>query len=178
MDLFERSERLMGMDDATWASHANPWSVYTRFTALPLLCLAIWSRVWLGWWAMALVLLAILWVWLNPRIFAPPAHTESWAARGTFGERVFLNRKTVSIPAEYVRWGYGLSAASGIGLLPLIWGLWQLNMPWVVTGLVISMGAKTWFVDRMAQLYDRMQDADPTYAGWMRYRSNVAKTGA
>ena len=32
-----RIARLFAMDEATWARHANPWSVWTRFTALPLL---------------------------------------------------------------------------------------------------------------------------------------------
>jgi len=36
----------MGMDDATWKRHANPWSGWSRITILPLLCLAIMSRVW------------------------------------------------------------------------------------------------------------------------------------
>ncbi|MCA8931790.1 MAG: hypothetical protein KDA49_04945, partial [Rhodospirillaceae bacterium] len=40
------------MDDATWARHASPWSVWTRVPIALLLVLAIWSRVWLGWWAL------------------------------------------------------------------------------------------------------------------------------
>ncbi len=49
---FERTiARLFRMDDATWLRHANPWSVILRFTVLPLLILAFWSRLWLGWWA-------------------------------------------------------------------------------------------------------------------------------
>ena len=40
------------MDESTWMRHANPWSVGTRFTVLPLLILAIWSRVWLGWFSL------------------------------------------------------------------------------------------------------------------------------
>jgi len=50
IDIFKVSEKLMGMDDAAWKRHANPWSVYTRFTCLPFIVLALWSRVWLGWW--------------------------------------------------------------------------------------------------------------------------------
>lgn len=161
MDIFKASERLMGMDEATWARHANPYSVYSRFSALPLLCAAILSRVWLGWWALVPVGLVMLWIWLNPRLFAAPARTDSWAARGVMGERVFLNRAKVPIPAQHVRWGYGLSAASGLGLIPLIWGLWTIDLAWVITGLAISMGAKTWFVDRMGFLYDEMRGSDP-----------------
>jgi hypothetical protein len=58
-DVFRSLERLMAMDDRVWRRHANPWSGWTRVTALPLLVLAIWSRVWIGWWAM----LAVWLVW-------------------------------------------------------------------------------------------------------------------
>ena len=46
------------MTPEVWARHANPWSGWTRVAILPLFVLAIWSRAWLGWWA--LVPLALL----------------------------------------------------------------------------------------------------------------------
>lgn len=36
------------MNEEAWGRHANPWSVWTRFLALPLLVLAIWSRARIG----------------------------------------------------------------------------------------------------------------------------------
>ena len=33
------------MTDEAWKRHANPWSVWTRFGAIPLMILAIWSGV-------------------------------------------------------------------------------------------------------------------------------------
>jgi len=44
--------RVLGMTDEAWQRHANPWSVYTRFAAIPAMILAIWSRVWISWWAL------------------------------------------------------------------------------------------------------------------------------
>ena len=158
----------MSMDDATWARHASPWSVWTRFSVLPLMVLAIWSRVWIGWWALIPVILVVIWTWVNPRLFPPPPHTNSWAARGTFGERVWLNRKAVPVPAHHVPWAYSLSALAGLGLLPMVWGLWQLDAGWIFGGLVLTMGAKTWFVDRMVWLYEEMAETNPTYKSWMR----------
>jgi len=46
-----RVARLFGLQGDHWMRHADPWSVWTRFLALPLLALAAWSRVWIGWWA-------------------------------------------------------------------------------------------------------------------------------
>lgn len=59
---------LFQMTDDVWARHANPWSGWTRYSGLPLLILAIWSRVWWGWGAIAPILLVVLWIWLNPLI--------------------------------------------------------------------------------------------------------------
>ncbi len=168
MNLFDGTAKLMTMSDQAWARHANPWSVYTRMATLPLAALAVWSRLWLGWWALIPIGLVIFWVWINPRLFGVPARTDNWASKVTFGERVFLNRKAVPIPAAHVRWGYGLSAVSGLGLLPLAFGLWRYDLSLTLLGLVLTIGAKLWFVDRMVFLYDAMKDADPTYAGWLR----------
>lgn len=168
MDIFSKSERLMGMSDTTWARHSNPWSVYTRFSALPLLCLAIWSRAWIGTWAWGLVAACVLWIWLNPRLFPIPTSTKSWASRVTLGERVYLNRKSIPIPQAHSAWGLGLSIAAGLGLIPMVWGLWIFDLSLILLGLVTSMGAKTWFCDRMVFLYDQMKDADPGYASWLR----------
>lgn len=68
------TEKLMGMDDRVWARHANPWSGWTRVATLPLLAVAIWSREWIGWWALLAVAAVALWTWLNPAV---PAASKS-----------------------------------------------------------------------------------------------------
>lgn len=153
-DLFAGAERLMGMEDRAWARHANPWSVWTRIlTPLPLLALAIWSRVWWGGWALLPLALALGWVWLNPRLFAPPARLDSWASRGVLGERVWLRRpdRVAAHHRPAARW---LTALAALGVAPFAWGLWALD-PWAtITGIVMISGFKTWFVDRMAWIWD------------------------
>lgn len=146
------AERLMGMDDRAWARHANPLSCYSRFTILPLLALAIWSRAWLGAWALVPVALVLLWAWVDPRLFAPPARLDSWAARGVLGERVYLARRA-EVPRHHRRWAAGLSIATLPGLVVLGVGLWGFRADWVLFGLALGMGPKIWFVDRMAWLY-------------------------
>lgn len=168
MDVFDRAERLMGMDDRVWARHASNWSVFTRIPILPALSLAIWARVWIGGWVTILLLGLLAWVWMNPRVFPAPSHTDTWAAKGTFGERVFLNRKTIPIPDHHLRWGLGLSFASATGLPFLVWGLWALDPMATILGNVLVVLPKIWFVDRMGWLYTDMKDASPEYQSWHR----------
>ena len=167
-DLFSAAERLMQMDDAAWARHANPKSVYSRIGILPLITLALWSRIWLGWWCLVPLLATVVWIWWNPRAFPAPQTTDHWASRGTFGERVFLNRHVVPVPQHHLIWARRLTWVSAIGLVPWIYGLWVLN-PWAtLTGVLLIVGGKIWFVDRMVWLYQDMKDTDPTYAAWLR----------
>jgi len=153
MDIFKASERLMSMDDATWARHANPWSVGLRFTCLPLIALAIWSRDWIGWWALLPVALSVLWTWWNPRMVGPPKSTDNWASHGVMGERVFLARKEHAIPRHHEVMALILTWASAIGAVILIYGLIALNFWAVMAGMVATILPKLWFVDRMVWLY-------------------------
>lgn len=168
MDIFKASERLMGLDDTEWAHHAAPWSVYSRFTILPLIVATTWMRDALGWWLVLPIAAIIVWIWANPRVFPKPATTDTWASKGTFGERVFLNRKTVPIPDHHLSWGIWLSILAGLGLVPLVWGIAIYDVGLTLFGLTLSMGAKLWFVDRMVWLYEDMKDADPLYRSWLR----------
>ncbi len=160
MDIFKASERLMSMDDAAWARHANPLSVYSRMSCLPLIVLAIWSRVWIGWWALLPLAAALLWTWANPRLFSAPADLDNWASKGVMGERIFLNRKAVPIPAHHERAAYVLTGLSFVGLIILIYALVVLDVWGVIAGLVLVIVPKLWFVDRMVWIHQDMTGAD------------------
>ena len=160
-------ENLMGMNDATWKRHANPWSVWTRFLILPLLVLAIWSRVWIGWWCLAAIALLIVWTVVNPRAFPKPSSTHGWASRATFGERVWLNRKTVPIPGHHFRFSHALNAATASALIPLIYGLITYEPLVTFLGLALIVVGKLWFLDRMVWLYQDMKGSDPDYSSWL-----------
>lgn len=159
MDVFAAAERLMRMKDADWERHANPWSVWTRMSCLPLLALAIWSRVWIGWYCVPVIAAALMWTYHNPRAFSAPRDWDSWAARATLGERMFLNRHTgAPIATHHVRALYVLTLLSAVGLIPLIYGLSVLN-PWAaLTGLVATILPKLWFCDRMVWIHAEMRN--------------------
>lgn len=151
----------MLMDEASWKRHANPWSVWTRVPILPLLALAVYSRVWWGWWSLVPTGLLIVWTWLNPRVFKEPKSVDNWASKGTFGERIWLNRSKIPIPDHHARAAGILSAFAVCGTLVLIYGLAFLNAWAVVTGVVIAVGAKMWFVDRMVWLFEDLKHLCP-----------------
>jgi len=153
------------LDDKTWLRHANPWSVYTRTSALPILIIAIWSRTWFGWWSLILVFLAIAWIWLNPRIFPEVKYTDNWASRGVFGERVWLNRKKIPIPKHHRIIPNILNAVQGIGIIFLVYGLWFLDFWSTLIGLILTIESKLWYVDRMVCIYEDMKE-NPIYGKW------------
>jgi uncharacterized protein DUF6653 len=160
-------ESTMGMSDATWKQHANPWSVWTRIPILPLLVLAIWSRAWIGWWCLVPILVLVAWTFANPRAFGPPSSTDNWASKATFGERVWLNRKTLPIPDHHARMSLLLNVVTTLGVIPLIYGLVAYNVLAVILGLVLIILGKLWFLDRMVWLYQDIGDQNREYASWL-----------
>jgi len=156
------------LDDETWRCHANPWSVALRNTALPLLVLALWSRLWLEWYALIPLFAALLWTWYNPRIFSPPLSFDHWASKAVFGERVWLNRDNVPVPAHHRRVPNILSAVSAIGMLFVFWGVLVFDAWPALFGMALVYAGKLWFLDRMAWLWEDMKD-NPAYSGLVRY---------
>ena len=158
--------RAFSMDDAAWQRHASPWSVFLRNTVLVILVAAFWSRVWIGWWAALAVAGAFLWMWLNPRIFPAPASFDNWASKSVLGERVWMNRDAVPVPAHHRTVPVLLSVIGGLGLLCTAWGVAMLD-PWpTILGAVLVYAGKLWFLDRMVWLWHDMRDAVPEYRGW------------
>jgi uncharacterized protein DUF6653 len=168
MDVTKLSEKLMLMNDNSWQRHSNPWSVYSRFSILPLISLAFWSREWIGTYFVFPIILSFLWIWLNPRVFGVPRTTNNWASMGTFGERIYLNRKTKAIPEHHVKSAFVLQLLSGLGLPIFIYGLYSLKIWALISGNIWVMAFKAWFVDRMVWLYMEMKDSDPKYGSWVK----------
>ena len=155
------------LDDAAWMRHANPWSVILRNTVLPILIIAFWSRLWLGWWAAVPVVLALLWTWANPHLFPAPRSLDHWTSKCVLGERVWLNRDEVPVPVYHQRVPNILSAVGGTGMLFVIWGVFVFD-PWLVLfGTVVVYLGKLWFLDRMVWLWHDMKNATDEYRSWV-----------
>jgi len=168
VDILKFAEKSMAMSDDVWMRHSNPWSVYTRFSALPIISIAFWSRDWIGIYSIALIALSFLWVWLNPRLFNAPSKTNNWASMGTFGERIYLNRANEDIPKHHITTCQILQAFSILGIPIFIYGLYSLDFWILVLGNFWVMLFKAWFVDRMVWVYQDMKNTNDIYKSWYK----------
>jgi hypothetical protein len=159
MSVMSRIASTFGMTDEAWKRHANPWSVWTRFAAIPLAILAIWSRVWLGWWSLIPIAAVIVWLWLNPHVFAPVETPTSWAARGIYGEKLWLKERE-RVPADHRVVLRRLIWVGGAGLALLAFGLVRLEIWPTVFGASLLVLGQLWRIDRFVVLYDDQTRAD------------------
>lgn len=165
--LEHRVAHLFGLRGDAWMRHANPLSVWTRFTCVSLLVIAVWSRVWLGWYCLIPIAAASVWTWINPRAFGLPASTRNWASKCVFGERIWSDRRNTPIPEQFSSRVPNLANAySSIGLAMLVYGLVALDVWLTIAGVVIMQGGKLWYLDRMVLLFEDMKQRDATYASW------------
>jgi hypothetical protein len=168
--------KLFAMSDETWERHANPLSVWTRFSALPLLIISIWSREWIGYWAWAPVALSVFWIWINPRIFSRPPSTDNWASKAVLGERVWINRNNIPVPKHHRLAPNLLNCISALGIPFLIWGLWQPSVWPTAVGTILVYAGKVWFLDRMVWLFEDMKDSNDEYSHWL-YNNKAEPAG-
>ncbi|MEV0618938.1 DUF6653 family protein [Nonomuraea sp. NPDC050404] len=156
MGATSRVASLFRMTDEAWERHANPWSVWTRFAAIPLMILAIWSRAWLGWWCLAPIAAVIVWLWLNPHVFPPVHAPRSWAAKGIYGEKLWLRNRSM-ISADHRNVQRLLVAVGLIGFIALGFGLIALEIWPTVFGASLIVLGQLWRIDRLGRLYEEQQ---------------------
>jgi hypothetical protein len=159
--------KLFNLTDENWMKHANPWSVWTRYSVLPLIVLAFWSRIWIGWWCLIPGLLSVLWMFFNPVFFKKPGSTKNWASKSVLGERVYLNRDKIAIPENHrLPLLKILNLVSSIGMVMSIWAIVNYSVWGAFTGVALAYLGKSWYLDRMVWLYEDMKDKHDTYKQW------------
>ncbi|GAA0898101.1 DUF6653 family protein [Virgisporangium aurantiacum] len=164
----QRIAKLFGLQGDNWMRHANAVSVWTRFAVLPMIVVSIWSRDWIGWWSLVPLGLSLVFMMVNPLLFAPPRSTRNWASKAVLGERVWAERNQVEVPARYresrsfaVTYGFQV-----LGLVVLAYGLARLDAVAAVAGTLLVQCAKCWYLDRMVLLFEDMKDRHAPYAEW------------
>ncbi|MFG1708517.1 DUF6653 family protein [Nonomuraea sp. M3C6] len=152
MSTLKKYAQAVGMSDEAWQRHANPWSVWTRFAAIPLMIAAIWSREWLGWWALVPVALVVVWLVLNPHVFPAVEQPGSWTARGIYGEKLWLHDRSL-VTGDHRNVQRLLIALGSAGFALLAWGLIALEIWPTVFGATLVTVGQLWRIDRLGQLY-------------------------
>lgn len=167
MTLERKISKLFNLTHDNWMKHSNPWSVWTRYSVLPLIVFAFWSRLWIGWWCIIPGGVSLLWMFFNPVFFKEPKSTKNWASRAVMGERVYLNRDLVPIPTIHNSPILNiLNAISSIGMGLAIWSIVYYSLWGAFTGTLLAYLGKSWFLDRMVWLYEDMKDANSEYKSW------------
>jgi hypothetical protein len=167
MTLERKIANLFNLNDENWMRHANPISVWTRYSVLPVIVLAFWSRTWIGWWFLVPALASLIWMFLNPICFKKPTSTKNWASKAVLGERVFLNRDTVTIPDKHRIPLHGLlNCLSSIGTILAISSTFYYWAWGAVSSVALAYIGKSWFLDRMVWLYEDMKEDNDTYSRW------------
>lgn len=87
---------------------------------------------------------------------------------GTFGERIYLNRKNETIPSHHLKACGLLQLLSAMGLPFFVYGIYALDIWVLILGNLWIMAFKAWFVDRMVWLYMDMKDSNPVYQSWFK----------
>ncbi len=167
MTLERKIARFFNLTDENWMKHANPVSVWTRYSVLPIIVLSFWSRVWIDWWCLLPGVVSILWVFFNPILFKRPKSTKNWASKAVLGERVFLNRDKKKIPEHHEIPLHGLlNAISSIGVILAVFSIVYYSIWGAVMGVALAYIGKSWYLDRMVWLYEDMKNDNETYKSW------------
>ncbi|MEL7212195.1 MAG: DUF6653 family protein [Pseudomonadota bacterium] len=162
MRVYQRIEALFAPSADVWERHSNPLSGWTRVPILPLLALAIYARLWIGWWCFLPIALLVLWAFVNPRAFPPPKDRSAWMTSAAYGERIWLNQKTDPIPAHHAKALKVLAPLPLLGTPALFWGLYSLDAALSAVSVGFVVITKMWFLDRMVWLYEETpKDARP-----------------
>jgi len=165
---FERKiANFFNLTDENWLKHANPISVWTRYSVLPIIVLAFWSRVWIGWWCLIPTAISLLWMMFNPIVFSKAKSTRNWASKAVLGERVYLNRDHIPLPKHHeTHLFFILNSISFIGLIIAIWATVTYSVWGAILGITMAYLGKSWFLDRMVWLYEDMKNDNEIYKSW------------
>jgi hypothetical protein len=165
MSLENKIAQIFNLTDENWLRHANPWSVWTRYSVLPLLVISFWSRIWIGWWCLIPAAISLAWMFLNPVFFPKPHSTHNWASKSVLGERVWKNRDKVAIPQHHKTLPNILNVISLVGMIVSIWAIVVISIWPAILGVALAYIGKSWYLDRMVWLYEDMKQI-PEYSKW------------
>lgn len=142
---------LLGSTEADGARGHDRWDVALDLASAPLLALALWSRAWLGWWAVLPVALAVALPFLNRRPRRPPVRPDAWTFRSAVGPPLLL-RRWAAIPAPARAEAAALWSLKLVLHLAVLVGAWAFALWPVVLCAAAEVVVGLRLRDRMARL--------------------------
>jgi hypothetical protein len=101
----------------------------------------------------AALALVIIWLWINPSAFPPIDKPRQWAAKGIYGEKIWLKDKEMVPPGHRAILRL-LIVVGLIGGVLMAWGLIALDLWPTIFGSTLIVLGQLWRIDRFGQLYD------------------------
>ncbi|MES0808618.1 DUF6653 family protein [Roseibium sp. SCPC15] len=142
-------------------------STYAKIVAPALLSAAIWAKLLVG-GLFSVVLLAgvLLLLFKLPSLLSGKQQADSWARRASYGERIWLNRLLIPIPADVNQKITILYLVFWTGTLIAMLGAVSSSLLLTATGLLVAYAAQAVCLGKLIGLYNEMKDKAPLYRFW------------
>ena len=137
------------LDRYFWARHANPKSGWSRVPTGAVLIACLYRRRW------RMLALTVVFVLVNPFLFAPPEDDSAWMTRGVYGERLWSQE-----PTSYTSYPDVLGTVSGVIWLYAIYAAVRQRPAETALATALSSALKLWFLAEMVHLYEAT-DSEP-----------------
>ena len=154
-------------NDAVWARRAHPVAFWMRLAVLPLLAATLWLRPAFDPGFLLILLVLLFMPWLGDRLFPGPGSATSWPVRAALGERLIAEHRTLPMGVSngLLR---TLVVVGAVGTVIMVSGAILFDASLAVGGLVLTLGAKLVFFDRVGRAWRAAADGDAEVASWAR----------
>lgn len=136
------------LSEKTWERHANPWSGWTRVLSMPALALGLYLH---NFWILGAV---VVWLIINPMLFAKPKSTDNWMSKGVLGEQLYFKdgkKLKKDLPTL-------LNMLNILVFIAFIYFGWQQELLTMILAGLLTMTLKFWFIDRMCLLVNNKKN--------------------
>ena len=154
-------------NEAVWERRAHPLGFWIRLAVVPLLVATLWARQWIDPGFLIILLALVLLAWLAERAFPGPGAASSWPVRACLGERLVAEHRTLPMGVSNALLRT-LVVIGGIGTVIAVSGAILFDASLAVGGLVLMLGAKLVFFDRVGRAWRTAAESDDEVASWAR----------
>lgn len=138
-----------------------------------MLTAALWTQIWLGFWSALLVAIAVLvFVIALPKLIGETGKNSDWAKQVSFGEKIWLNRLFLPVPASDSARLTTLYLVFWMGSLIALLGGFLTSSILSLTGLFVAYAAQFVSFGKLVQLYRTMKEKTPLYRFWTAVPQN------